>query len=172
MFVALDRDGTLIEHVPYLTRKEEVRLNTNAALGILKLNRAGIPVVVVTNQPVIGRGLTTQSTVDEIHAHIDHKLAEFGASIHSYYVCPHPFDGICDCRKPKPGLIVGAAASLETDPHTCVIIGDSWRDMHLAMELGIRGLHVQTGPDKVFTPSSESFPDTLSAVECLLSPVG
>jgi len=168
MFVALDRDGTLISHVPYLESPEQIRIDTSAAYGIRRLNELSIPVVVITNQPVIGRGLVSRKKVDEIHDRISIELAMFGAYVHGYFVCPHSADGECDCRKPKPKLVVDAAAYLGFRTGSCVVIGDSWRDMQLARQLGVRGLHVRTGPDTCHEPSDESFPDVLCAVNHLL----
>jgi len=171
MFVALDRDGTLIKHVPYLVDPEHVQVDNSAALGIRKLNELAIPVVVITNQPVIGRGLASRERIDEIHARVDTKLATFGASIHKYFVCPHSADGECDCRKPKTRLVVEAATLLGLPSSSCVVIGDSWRDMQLAHRLGVPGLRVNTGPEIANNSSEKSFPDMLSAVEYLIQTI-
>lgn len=168
MFVALDRDGTLIEHVPYLVDPARVQVNPRAARGIRQLNTLGIPVVVVTNQSVIGRGLASRETVEEIHAEITTQLKALGAVIDGYFLCPHSADGECECRKPKPGLIHDAARLLEMTVSDAVVIGDSWRDMQLAKDLGVWGLHVQTGPEPLSTPHPMSFSDVLSAIEYLL----
>jgi len=171
VFVALDRDGTLIEYVPYLVDPEGIRVNTRAALAVRKLNELSIPVVVITNQPVIARGLASRETVDEIHVQISAELAKFDAFIHGYFVCPHSADGVCDCRKPKPGLVVQAGTSLGIAPSTCVIIGDSWRDIQLARALGVPGLHVQTGPERTHDGGEKSFPDVRSAVDYLIETI-
>jgi len=171
VFVALDRDGTLIEHIPYLVDPEFVRIDTRTAIAIQKLNHLGIPVVVITNQPVIGRGLASRKRVDEIHARISSELALFGARIHGYFLCPHSADGDCDCRKPKPRLVVEAATSLGVTPASCIVIGDSWRDMQLARALGVPGLHVQTGPEKTHDGGEKTFPDVLSAVDYLIETI-
>lgn len=171
MFVALDRDGTLIEHVPYLVDPEFVRIDKKTALAIQTLNDLGIPVVVITNQPVIGRGLASRERVEEIHARISSELARFGARIYGYFLCPHSVDGECECRKPKPRLVFEAASSLGLTPDSCIIIGDSWRDMQLARALGVLGLHVQTGPEKTHDGGEKTFPDVRSAVDYLIETI-
>lgn len=169
MFVAIDRDGTLIQYVPYLNNISEVSLIPGAGAAICRLNRAGIPVVLVTNQPVLGRGLATLSTVTEIHDLISRRLSQCSAHLDGIFMCPHATDTECDCRKPKPGLIQQAARVLGQPTSSSIVIGDSDRDMTLARSLGIVGLHVQTGPNRVSEVCHKSFADLHEAVEFVLS---
>lgn len=169
MFVAIDRDGTLIRYVPYLNSLSDVSLIPGAGAAISRLNRAGIPVVLVTNQPVLGRGLATLSTVNEIHELISRRLSQCSAHLDGIFVCPHATDAECNCRKPKPGLIQQAALVLGQATSNGIVIGDSDRDMKLARSLGIVGLHVQTGPNRVSEVCDKSFPDLYEAAEFVLS---
>lgn len=165
MFVALDRDGTLIEHVPYLADVKEVKIFEDAAMGIKLLNSLQIPVVVLTNQPVIGRREATIETVTNINEFIKLEMRKEGAHIDNFFVCPHHTDTECECRKPKLGLLTKAADYLDLDIRKCVIIGDSHRDMELAKRAGLPGLHVQTGPEGMSSLDFPSFKNLLTAIE-------
>lgn len=165
MFVALDRDGTLIEHVPYLADMKEVKLFEDAVMGVKLLNSLRIPVVVLTNQPVIGRHQATIETVTKINEYIKLEMWKQGANIETFFVCPHHTDTECECRKPKLGLLTKAAEYLNIDVKKCVIIGDSHRDMELARRAGVLGIHVQTGPESTSSPDFPSFENLLIAIE-------
>jgi len=150
--VFLDRDGTLIEEVGYLDRPERVELFPWTIDAIRSLNRAGIRVVVVTNQSGIARGYFTEATVEQIHCRVSELLAVGGASVDAYYYCPHHPDGsvaeyarVCDCRKPARGLIDRAVRELDVDPRRSVAVGDRWLDVALAREVGAKGILVRTG---------------------------
>ncbi len=150
--VFLDRDGTIIEEVGYLDRPERVELYPWTIDAIRALNRAGIRVVVVTNQSGIARGFFTEQALDQVHRRISDALAAGGASIDAYYYCPHHPDGTiaeyaraCDCRKPGRGLVDRAVAELGVDPHRSVTVGDRWLDVALAREIGAKGVLVRTG---------------------------
>ena len=115
--VFLDRDGTLIEDVGYLDSLSRVAFYPWTVDAIRMLNRAGLPVVVVTNQSGVARGMFDVALVDETHRAIDARLAAGGARVDAYYYCPHHPDGpvaayarSCDCRKPGRGMIDQATA--------------------------------------------------------------
>jgi D-glycero-D-manno-heptose 1,7-bisphosphate phosphatase len=150
--VFLDRDGVVIEEVSYLSSMSHLALFPWSADSIRALNRAGLPVVVVTNQSGIARGLFEARFVDEVHREISARLAIGGARIDAYYYCPHHPDGSvagyardCDCRKPKPGLIDRAARDLNLDTARSFVVGDKWSDVELAHAAGARGVLVRTG---------------------------
>lgn len=114
--VFLDRDGVLIEDVHYLKNPEQVRLTPGAGPAVARLNAEGLPVVVVTNQSGVARGYFPEEAVAEAHRRLDELLAEHGARIDRYYHCPHHPDGTvaayrvaCECRKPRPGMLLRAA---------------------------------------------------------------
>jgi D-glycero-D-manno-heptose 1,7-bisphosphate phosphatase len=150
--VFLDRDGTLIEEVGYLDRPERVALYPYSPEAILAFNRAGLRVVMVTNQSGVARGFFTEAVVREVHAHIEQLLANRGARIDAYYYCPHHPDGkvapyvrVCDCRKPARGMVDRAARDLGVDPRRSFMVGDRWLDIALARTIGARGILVRTG---------------------------
>ncbi|HVK18849.1 MAG TPA: HAD family hydrolase [Fimbriiglobus sp.] len=150
--VFLDRDGTLIEEVNYLSRVEQVRLIPGAAAAVRRVNEAGVRVVVVTNQAGVARGYFPESRVAEVHAHLSALLSEQGAHMDAYYYCPHhAAEGVgafrvdCDCRKPKPGMLRAAAADLGLDLTRSWMIGDKVCDLKAGAAAGCRTVLVQTG---------------------------
>lgn len=136
----LDRDGTIIDDTHYLADPELVRLRPGAADAIAALNQAGIPVIVVTNQSGMARGLITESAYRSVEARLTEVLAASGASIDATYVCPHhpEFDRACDCRKPGTLLFRRAAAERHLDLTQSAYIGDRWRDVQPGIVLGGR----------------------------------
>jgi histidinol-phosphate phosphatase family protein len=144
----LDRDGTLNHHVGYLTRAEELRLLPGAAEAVRRLNHAGALAVVVTNQPVLARGMCTEPDLERIHARMEMELGRHGAFLDRIYHCPHHPDAgfagevpalkvACDCRKPAPGMIELAARELPVDLSRSALFGDSRRDVETALRAGI-----------------------------------
>jgi len=172
--VFLDRDGTMIEEVGYLRRVEDLAIFPWTVDAVRALNRAGLPIVVVTNQSGIARGLYDEAALDAIHREISSALAAGGASIAAYYYCPHHPDGVvaayartCECRKPARGLVDRAVRDLDLDPARSFVVGDSWRDVGLARAVGARGVLVRTGPDGVPDPpaglTADAVVDNLAA---------
>ncbi|MEP6761141.1 MAG: HAD-IIIA family hydrolase [Sporichthyaceae bacterium] len=141
--VLLDRDGTISAPAVgsrYVMTAADAELLPGAATAVGSLNRLSVPVVVVTNQRGLATGDLTSSQVDEVHEGIRAALAAAGAHIDGWYVCPHDA-GVCQCRKPKPGLL---ARALEERPGAaiarCVVIGDSESDVLAGQALGISGI--------------------------------
>ena len=150
--VFLDRDGTLIEDVGYPDRLDQMTVFPWTVDVIRAFNRAGLAVVVVTNQSGIARGLFTEAFVEETHRHLSARLAAGGARIDAYYYCPHHPDGVvdayrqrCDCRKPASGLVDRAVRDLDLDPARSFVVGDKWLDIGLARAAGARGILVRSG---------------------------
>ena len=150
--VFLDRDGTLIEDVGYLRTVRDLRLFPWTVDAVRALNHAGLPVVVITNQSGIARGLLTEETVHDVHRHLSSLLEGGGAHVDAYYYCPHHPDGSvatytrrCDCRKPGRGMIDRAAADLGIEPARSFVVGDKWLDVGAARNVGGRGILVRTG---------------------------
>jgi len=150
--VFLDRDGTMIEDIGYLSREDQVEFFPWTVDAIRALARTGFEVVVVTNQSAIARGLTTEATVEAIHAAMARVLEGGGARVAAYYYCPHHPDGIvepyaraCDCRKPGRGLIDRAARDLNLDPARSFVVGDKWSDVRLGRAVGAKAILVRSG---------------------------
>ena len=150
--VFLDRDGTIIEEVGYLDRAERVEFYPWTIDAIRAFNRAGLAVVMLSNQSGVARGFFTEAVVDHVHTRMAAMLAEGGARIDAYYYCPHHPDGKvagyarpCDCRKPGRGLVDRAARELGVDPARSFVVGDRWVDVALARAVGASGVLVRTG---------------------------
>jgi len=150
--VFLDRDGTINEEVNYLSRMEQLRLYPQTVEAIRMVNAAGMKAVVVTNQSGIARGYFTEDFVRSVHDRINELLAPGGARIDGFYVCPHhPVYGNCiykqdcDCRKPKPGLLLQAAAELDIDLARSYMVGDMLKDIEAGKNAGAKGVLVRTG---------------------------
>lgn len=148
----VDRDGTLIHEVEYLTSPDQVRLLPGVAAALRRLAILRIPVVVVTNQAGVARGYFPEVRVQEVHAHLDQLLAKEGAAIERYYYCPHhpevgdaPYRVECACRKPRPGMLLQAAAELHLDLSASCLIGDKISDLQAGTEAGCWTILVRTG---------------------------
>jgi D-glycero-D-manno-heptose 1,7-bisphosphate phosphatase len=150
--VFLDRDGTIIEDVGFLDALDKLVVFPWSADSIRALNRAGLPVVVVTNQSGVARAYFSEEFVADTHGTLSARLAEGGARIDGYYYCPHHPDGsvagyarLCDCRKPARGLVDRAARDLDLDLARSFVVGDKWIDIGLAQAVGARGILVRSG---------------------------
>lgn len=138
--IFIDRDGTINKYVPFLRDIEKFELLPGVAEAIRKINESGYLAIVVTNQPVIARGELTFSELNEIHKKMETLLGYEGAYVNDILVCPHhPDKGFageieslkveCNCRKPKPGLLLAAAKKYNIDLTKSWMIGDSKRDI-------------------------------------------
>jgi histidinol-phosphate phosphatase family protein len=143
----LDRDGTIIRDTEYLGDPASIEMLEGAPAAIARLNAAGIPVIVVTNQSGIARGLLTAADYERVRARLDALLAAEGARVDATYMCPHhpDFTGPCDCRKPGVGLYEQATEALDLDPARSWYVGDRWRDIAAAAHFGGRGFLVRGG---------------------------
>ncbi|WP_435821823.1 HAD-IIIA family hydrolase [Micromonospora taraxaci] len=138
--VLLDRDGTLIEDVPYNGDPEKVRPVPGARAALDRLRAAGLRLAVVTNQSGLARGYFTGEQMRAVHARVEELLGRFDA----WLVCPHDDEDRCDCRKPAPGLVHAAARELGTTASRCVMVGDIGRDVAAALAAGATGVLVPT----------------------------
>ena len=159
--VFIDRDGTLLEEAGYLDRLERLLFFPFSIDAVRLLNRAGLAVVVITNQSGIGRGMYQEEFVIRTHDVIAERVAQGGAHIDGYYYCPHhPAAEIeryrieCECRKPAPGMMWRAAADLSLDLSRSFSVGDKWTDVQAGNTAGARGILVRTG----YGRSSEAAP--------------
>jgi histidinol-phosphate phosphatase family protein len=147
--VFIDRDGTINRDVPYCSRPEDFELLPGAAEAIRLLNEHGFKVVVVTNQSGIARGYFTEEMLARIHDKMRTELARHGAHVDAIYYCPHHPDDNCDCRKPKPKMVLQAAEDLDIDLSQSYVIGDDQKDMELARRAGCKaGIRVGKPEDE------------------------
>jgi len=150
--VFVDRDGCLTEEVGYVNHVSRIRLLPRAADAIRRLNGAGVPAIMVTNQAGIARGYFTEALLHAAHAEMVRQLAAAGARLDGLYVCPHhpdegepPYRMNCDCRKPRPGLLQRAARELGLDLAGSVMVGDKISDVAVGQSVGAAGVLVLTG---------------------------
>jgi len=149
--VFLDRDGTLIEHVPYLSDPAMVSLLPGAAEALKRLRRAGFARVLVTNQSAIGRGMLAVNRLDEIHTELNRQLALQGATIDGIYYCPDAPKSDDRTvvenpdRKPGPGMLLRAAADLNLDLGASWMVGDLISDVLAGLNAGCKSILVQSG---------------------------
>ena len=136
--VFLDRDGTLIEDVGYPRDPESVRLLDGAPEGLARLAEAGFPLVVVSNQSGIGRGIVRPAEARAVHDRFVSELERRGIVLAGAKYCPHaPHEG-CDCRKPAPGMLLAAASELGLDLEGSFMIGDKQTDVEAGRRAGCR----------------------------------
>jgi histidinol-phosphate phosphatase family protein len=154
--VFLDRDGTLVKEVGGLTSPEQLELLPGAAAAVYELNHRGIRAVMVSNQPVVAKGFSTESEVEIAHRKLQTLLGREHAFLDRIYYCPHhPEKGFagerpelkidCECRKPKPGMIVQAARDLNLDLKSSWMVGDTTVDIETARNAGLKSVLVRTG---------------------------
>lgn len=150
--VFLDRDGTINEQMGYINHISRFHLLPRVGEAIRLLNEQRIPVVVTTNQSGLARGYFPESLLTEVHARMTAELAAAGARLDGIYVCPHHPEAkeehyrfACQCRKPKVGLFMQAAAELELDLRKSYVVGDRWSDLKAAAACGAKGVLVLTG---------------------------
>jgi D-glycero-D-manno-heptose 1,7-bisphosphate phosphatase len=148
--VFLDRDGVLNKKLPegrFISSWEEFKPLPGVAEAIVRLNRAGVRVFVVSNQRGIALGLYSIADVEAIHHAFQELLKAHGGRVDGFYFCPH--DKLqCNCRKPLPGLFQQAAADFpDLAPKTCIMIGDSVSDIEFGCRLGMSTVFVEGEPE-------------------------
>jgi histidinol-phosphate phosphatase family protein len=141
----LDRDGVINEECEYLHDPKDLVVLAGVPEAIAAINRRDIPVVVVTNQSGIGRGMYGADAYHGVNRAIEGLFALAGAHIDAWYFCPHLPDADCACRKPRPGMLRAAAKDLDLDLPGSVLVGDKVSDLEAARAVGARTVLVRTG---------------------------
>lgn len=143
----LDRDGVLLRYRPYLRAPEQAILLWGAGRAVARLRRAGLAVVVVTNQSAIARGLATRREVDTVHARVRRLLVREKTKLDGLFLCPHhpDFGRPCRCRKPSDFLLRQAARKLFLDLSRSYMVGDNGSDMEAGERAGCTTVLVRTG---------------------------
>lgn len=178
--VFLDRDGTINRYVGFLRDTDEFELLPKAAEAIRRLNDSGYLVIVVTNQPVIARGEVTVETLQSIHNKMETLLGSEGAYLDAIYYCPHHpdkgFEGEisslkfdCDCRKPKPGMLLQAAVDFHIDLKASWMVGDGERDICAGRNAGCRTVLLSAGQGSGKEGADYTAPSLSKAVELILN---
>jgi D-glycero-D-manno-heptose 1,7-bisphosphate phosphatase len=153
--IFMDRDGTLCDEVGYVNHVDRIRLLPRSAEAVRKANAAGFQTVVVTNQAGVARGYFEEWLIDEVHDRVRHLLADEQARLDGIYYCAHhpsagapPYRKDCDCRKPKPGMLLRARDEMGIDLESSYMIGDTVKDIAAGRAAGATPILVLTGYGK------------------------
>jgi len=145
-YILLDRDGTLIKHIPYLIEPSQVELLPKVIEGMKLLKGLGFKFGIVTNQSVIGRGLATRVDVDRVNEQVIFLLGSESIEISFVLVCPHKPSDLCSCRKPSPQLGFFAIKEFGVDVSSSYMIGDAVSDISFGQTIGCRTIQIMESP--------------------------
>lgn len=166
----IDRDG-VINHDSdaYIKSPDEWVPIPGSLEAIARLSQAGWRVVVATNQSGLARGLYSVETLNAIHAKLRYELAQVGGQVDAIFICPHGPDDGCECRKPKSGMFLDIAKRYDISMQNVPAVGDSWRDLQAAANVGCATWLVLTGNgrktwDKGDLPSGTQVRENLAEV--------
>jgi D,D-heptose 1,7-bisphosphate phosphatase len=168
--VFLDKDGTLIDDVPYNVDPRLIRLAQGAAEGLPALHAAGYRLIVVSNQSGVARGYFAETALGAVEERLRHLLAEVGVPLDGFYYCPHHPEGTepdysraCDCRKPEPGLILRAARDHGIDLTQSWLIGDILDDVEAGRRAGCETILIDDGHETEWSLSPQRLPHHVAA---------
>jgi histidinol-phosphate phosphatase family protein len=159
--IFIDKDGTLVEDVPYNVNPGLLQLTWQAAQGLQLLKEMGYALFVVTNQPGIAKGLFTATALELVHHRLAEMLAQYGVALDGFYYCPHSVDGVvaryaiaCTCRKPMPGMLRRAACEHDIDLSRSWMIGDILNDVEAGRRAGCRTVLIDNGNETEWRASA------------------
>ena len=136
--IFLDRDGVIIENRSgYVRSWDDVAIFGQALTALARINSSPYKIIVVTNQSAVGRGIISLEIVWEVNNHLVKIIEQTGGRINGIFICPHAPQDQCECRKPKPGLILQAAGSHNLDLSRSIMIGDTLSDIMAAQAAGV-----------------------------------
>jgi len=175
--IFMDRDGTVSEEIGYMYHTDLYRPFPWAGPAIRKINESGMKAVLITNQSGIERGYFPESQVHEVHAILRSELARHNATLDAIYFCPHHPETGCDCRKPRPGMLLRAQHELGIDLSRSFVIGDKYVDVGVAHAAGAKSILVLTGYGAEEHKNNKHLPeqphfiakDLMEAVDSILS---
>ncbi len=168
--VFLDKDGTLVEDVPYNVDPSRIRLATGVAEGVRRLHTMGYKLVVISNQSGVARGYFPEEALIAVEERLRDLLGKLDVPLSGFYYCPHHPDGsvrayasACDCRKPKPGMLLNAAQEHGIDLAHSWLVGDILDDVEAGRRAGCRTILVDNGHETEWRTSRDRTPDRLAA---------
>lgn len=148
----MDRDGTVSHEVGYINHVSRMRPYSFTPEAIRLIREAGLLAVLVTNQAGVARGYFEEDMVHRVHDRLQGILALDGTRLDGIYYCPHhpsagepPYRANCNCRKPRPGMLMQAVADLDIDLENSFMVGDKISDVEMALDMGLTGILVKTG---------------------------
>ena len=160
--IFLDRDGVIIENrTNYVRSWDDVEIFPQALVALASLKDSLYKIIIITNQSPIGRGILTSDQVDDINRQLLREIGSVGGVVDGIYLCPHdPEDG-CDCRKPRPGLLLQASQEHKIDLEHSIMIGDALTDLQAGLAAGLgKVVLVRTGrgAQEEFSPTAAQLP--------------
>jgi D,D-heptose 1,7-bisphosphate phosphatase len=168
--IFLDKDGTLIEDIPYNVDPGRIRLAEGAAEGLPLLREAGFRLIVISNQSGVARGLFAEEALEGVRDRLRQLLADLGVPLDGFYYCPHHPEGKvtryavpCACRKPQPGMILDAAREHGISPEHSWFIGDILDDVEAGRRAGCRTALIDNGNETEWRRSPLRWPDLVVA---------
>lgn len=155
--VFLDKDGTLIQDVPYNVDVSLITLMPHAVEGLRMLQAEGYLLIVVSNQPGVALGYFGEKELQGISVYLDRLLNVYGIKLHAFYYCPH-VEGTCKCRKPQPGLLLRAVQDYDIDLSGSWMIGDILNDVEAGRRAGCRTILVDNGNETEWKVNEDRIP--------------
>jgi len=166
--VFIDRDGTMAIDAHYCSRPEDFELYPNTASGLKVLQDHGFKLIVITNQSGIGRGIFNEQMLHTIHEKMIRQLKEQCVTLDGVYYCPHHPDEGCDCRKPKPKMVLKAVKEHDIDLAASFVIGDMQMDIDLGRNIGCPVIWIDHGTMVYKDPPDAIAADVLEAAELII----
>jgi D-glycero-D-manno-heptose 1,7-bisphosphate phosphatase len=175
----MDRDGTVSEEIGYMYHSGLYKPFPWTGPAIRKINESGMKSVLITNQSGVERGYFSEALVHEVHDILNAELAHHGAKLDAIYFCPHQPDTGCDCRKPRPGMLLRAQQELAIDLSQSYVIGDRYLDVDVAYAVRSKSILVMTGNGRTEYQKHKDLPqqphfvaeNLLEAVESIIAGV-
>ena len=164
--VFIDKDGTLIKNVPYNVNPRLVELEKNAGKALKLIKENGFLIIIISNQAGVAKGYFTLKDLDKINKQIQELLSPWNVSINDFYYCPHFFTGEkteysidCNCRKPKPGLLLQAAKGYNISMQNSWMAGDILHDVEAGKLAGCRTILIDNGNETEWLLNKNRTPD-------------
>jgi len=147
--IFMDRDGTVSEEVGYMYHAGLYKPFPWTGEAVHKINESGYKAILITNQAGVGRGYFPESMVHEVHSVLDAELNRWSAHLDGIYYCPHSPEMQCDCRKPRPGMILRASREMNIDLSESYMIGDRYVDVEAAHGAGVKAVLLRSGDGEI-----------------------
>lgn len=144
----LDRDGVVIDYIPYLSKPEQVNVPSGAGKALKQWQKAGYRLIIITNQSGVGRGYFSLDDVHAIHQRLCDAYQADGVKFDDILICPHHPDDDCGCRKPSPAMLLKAAKNYNIDLNQSFFMGDAPSDLDCAIQAGCQPVLLLTGRGK------------------------
>ena len=160
--IFIDKDGTLIQDVPFNVDPDLIELEEYALESLYKLQQQGYDLVIVSNQPGVARGYFKEEDLEKVEKKIKNILSEKNISLTGFYYCPHSEEQGCECRKPKPGLLLKAAKDLEIDLSRSWMIGDILNDVEAGKRSGCKTVLIDNGNETEWQYNPNRIPNYIA----------